>query len=179
MEAFTTHTGTAVALQRSNVDTDQIIPAVYLKRVTRTGFEDGLFAAWRSDPDFVLNRPESAGATILMVIFLWGILGVQKETVLASSRSIVTVEEIVQELEPRPGAVVIPGWAISAVAVVPHGAHPSYAHGYYNRDNAFYVAWDEISRDRERFQEWMQRHVLDTADVNEYRASIGAAEVAL
>jgi glutaconate CoA-transferase subunit A len=106
---------------------------------------------------------------------LWGIAGVQKETVLASSRSIVTVEEIVQELEPRPGAVVIPGWVISAVAVVPHGAHPSYAHGYYDRDNAFYVAWDEISRDRERFQEWMQRHVLDTADVNEYRASIGAA----
>jgi 3-isopropylmalate/(R)-2-methylmalate dehydratase small subunit len=66
MDAFKTHTGTAVALQRSNADTDQIIPAVYLKRVTRTGFEDGLFAAWRSDPDFVLNRPESAGATILV-----------------------------------------------------------------------------------------------------------------
>jgi 3-isopropylmalate/(R)-2-methylmalate dehydratase small subunit len=66
MDAFRTHTGTAVALQRSNVDTDQIIPAVYLKRVTRTGFEDGLFAAWRSDPDFVLNRPEAARATILV-----------------------------------------------------------------------------------------------------------------
>ena len=66
MDAFSSHTGTAVALQRCNVDTDQIIPAVYLKRVTRTGFEDGLFAAWRSDPDFVLNRPESAGATILV-----------------------------------------------------------------------------------------------------------------
>jgi 3-isopropylmalate/(R)-2-methylmalate dehydratase small subunit len=66
MDAFKSHTGTAVALQRSNVDTDQIIPAVYLKRVTRTGFEDGLFAAWRSDPDFVLNRPESADATILV-----------------------------------------------------------------------------------------------------------------
>jgi len=66
MEAFTTHTGTAVALQRSNVDTDQIIPAVYLKRVTRTGFEDGLFAAWRNDPDFVLNQPEARGATILV-----------------------------------------------------------------------------------------------------------------
>lgn len=66
MDAVTTHTGRAVALRRSNVDTDQIIPAVYLKRVTRTGFADGLFAAWRSDPDFVLNRPESAGATILV-----------------------------------------------------------------------------------------------------------------
>ncbi|MCY7373399.1 MAG: 3-isopropylmalate dehydratase small subunit [Spirochaetaceae bacterium] len=66
MEPVTTHRGRAVALRRSNVDTDQIIPAVYLKRVTRTGFEDGLFAAWRTDPDFVLNRPESAGATVLV-----------------------------------------------------------------------------------------------------------------
>ena len=66
MQPFTTHTGTALPLRRSNVDTDQIIPAVYLKRVTRTGFEDGLFAAWRQDPDFVLNRPEYAGATVLV-----------------------------------------------------------------------------------------------------------------
>ena len=66
MDAFTTHTGTAVPLRRSNVDTDQIIPAVYLKRVTKTGFEDGLFAAWRKDPDFVLNQPQYAGATILV-----------------------------------------------------------------------------------------------------------------
>jgi 3-isopropylmalate/(R)-2-methylmalate dehydratase small subunit len=66
MEQFIRHTGRAVALVRSNVDTDQIIPAVYLKRVTRTGFEDGLFAAWRKDPDFVLNRPESTGASILV-----------------------------------------------------------------------------------------------------------------
>jgi 3-isopropylmalate/(R)-2-methylmalate dehydratase small subunit len=66
MEKFTTHTGTALPLRRSNVDTDQIIPAVYLKRVTKTGFEDGLFAAWRSDPNFVLNQPQYAGATILI-----------------------------------------------------------------------------------------------------------------
>ena len=66
MDAFTTHTGTAVPLQRSNVDTDQIIPAEYLKRITRTGFEDGLFASWRKDPDFVLNQPHHAGATILV-----------------------------------------------------------------------------------------------------------------
>jgi 3-isopropylmalate/(R)-2-methylmalate dehydratase small subunit len=66
MEAFTVHTGTALPLRRSNVDTDQIIPAEYLKRVTRTGFEDGLFAAWRTDPDFVLNRPEYAGASVLV-----------------------------------------------------------------------------------------------------------------
>jgi len=66
MEKFIKHTGTAVPLRRSNVDTDQIIPAVYLKRVTRSGFEDGLFSAWRSDPDFVLNKPEFAQGTILV-----------------------------------------------------------------------------------------------------------------
>jgi 3-isopropylmalate/(R)-2-methylmalate dehydratase small subunit len=66
MEAFTSHTGTALPLRRSNVDTDQIIPAVYLKRVTKTGFEDGLFAAWRNDPNFVLNLPQYAAATILI-----------------------------------------------------------------------------------------------------------------
>ena len=66
MEPFTTHTGRAVCLRRSNVDTDQIIPSEYLKRVSRAGFGDGLFAAWRTDPDFVLNRPESEGATILV-----------------------------------------------------------------------------------------------------------------
>jgi len=66
MEKFIKHTGTAVPLRRSNVDTDQIIPAVYLKRVTRSGFEDGLFAAWRNDPEFVLNKPEFAGGTVLV-----------------------------------------------------------------------------------------------------------------
>ena len=66
MEKFTSHTGTALPLRRSNVDTDQIIPAVYLKRVTRTGFEDGLFGAWRNDPDFVLNQPERKGVSILV-----------------------------------------------------------------------------------------------------------------
>jgi glutaconate CoA-transferase subunit A len=108
-------------------------------------------------------------------IQLWGITGVQKEAVLAAARSIVTVEEIVDELEPRPGAVVIPGWVIDAVVLAPFGAHPSYAHGYYERDNDFYVAWDEISRDRDTFQSWIKEHVLETADVGEYRASLAAA----
>jgi glutaconate CoA-transferase subunit A len=103
---------------------------------------------------------------------LWGILGVQKETVLASARSIATVEEVVDELEPRPGAIVLPSWVVDAVAPAPGGAHPSYAHGYYDRDNEFYVGWDAISRDRDTFTEWMQRHVLDTQDVSEYRRSL-------
>lgn len=103
---------------------------------------------------------------------LWGITGVQKETVLAAARSLVTVEEVVPRLVPRPGAVVLPSWALTAVSLAPGGAHPSYAHDYYDRDNGFYVRWDEISRDRERFRAWMQRHVLETADAGEYRASL-------
>ena len=82
---------------------------------------------------------------------LWGLVGVQKEAVLASTRSIVTVEEVVDELEPRPNAVVLPGWVIDAVCEVPGGAHPSFAMGYSVRDNDFYQAWDEISRSREGF----------------------------
>lgn len=66
MEKFISHTGTAIPLRRSNVDTDQIIPAVYLKRVTKSGFEDGLFAAWRNDPEFVLNQPQYRAATVLV-----------------------------------------------------------------------------------------------------------------
>ena len=92
---------------------------------------------------------------------LWGITGVQKEAVLASQRSLVTVEEIVPRLVPRPGGVVLPGWVIDAVAVVPGGARPSYAHDYYDRDNDFYVRWDDISRDRARFTSWLEENVLD------------------
>jgi glutaconate CoA-transferase subunit A len=91
---------------------------------------------------------------------LWGITGVQKETVLASSRTIVTVEELVDELELRPGGVVIPTWVIDAVVHAPGGARPSYAHGYYDRDNEFYRAWDAISRERDVFTGWMHDHVL-------------------
>jgi glutaconate CoA-transferase, subunit A len=87
---------------------------------------------------------------------LWGITGVQKEAVLAARRALVTVEEIVDELTPLPGAVVLPSWVVDAVAVVPGGAAPSYAHGYYQRDNAAYRAWDETSRDREQFTGWLR-----------------------
>jgi glutaconate CoA-transferase subunit A len=93
-------------------------------------------------------------------VHLWGIVGVQKEVVLASRRTIVTVEEIVDEVEHRPGGVVIPGWIVDAVSLAPGGAHPSYAHGYYDRDNEFYRRWDEISRDRDRFSAWIEENVL-------------------
>ena len=95
-------------------------------------------------------------------VSLWGILGVQKEAVLAAERVIVTVEEVVDALEPRPGGIVLPSWVVSAVAHVPGGAHPSYAAGYSTRDNTFYSRWDAISRDRETFLRWMTEHVLET-----------------
>ena len=90
---------------------------------------------------------------------LWGLVGVQKEAVLSARRSLVTVEEIVDELEPRPGAVVLPSWTVSFVAQAPGGAHPSYALGYSARDNDYYVAWDAISRDRDVFTRWLDEHV--------------------
>ena len=108
---------------------------------------------------------------------LWGITGVQKEAVLSARRSLVTVEEIVPRLDPQPGGVVLPSWVVTAISVVPGGAHPSYAHGYYDRDNGFYQRWDAISRDRDRFTAWMKRHVLETADVQEYRLSLRDEEV--
>jgi glutaconate CoA-transferase subunit A len=96
---------------------------------------------------------------------LWGFTGVQKEAVLAAQRSLVTVEEMVDELQPRPGSIVLPRWVVTAVAHVPGGAHPSYAAGYSDRDNRFYRAWDAISRDRDTFRAWMQQHILDPAGV--------------
>jgi glutaconate CoA-transferase subunit A len=92
---------------------------------------------------------------------MWGIVGVQKEAVLAAKRSLVTVEEIVDRLEPVAGQVILPSWAVTAVAEVPGGAHPSYTHGYSDRDNDFYVQWDAISRDRDTFLAWMKENVLD------------------
>ena len=93
---------------------------------------------------------------------IWGITGIQKEAVLAARRSLVTMEEIVPELDPRPGAVLLPSWAITCVSAVPGGSRPSYAPGYYERDNDAYVRWDAVSRDRDAFLAWMDRNVLET-----------------
>jgi glutaconate CoA-transferase, subunit A len=98
-------------------------------------------------------------------VMLWGLSGVQKEAVLAAATAIATVEEVVDELEARPHAVILPAWTIAAVCHVPGGAHPSYAAGYSTRDNDFYSAWDEIARDRDRFRDWMREHVLEGAEV--------------
>jgi glutaconate CoA-transferase subunit A len=105
----------------------------------------------------------------------WGLSGVQKEAVLASARSVITVEEIVDTLAPQPGAVVLPSWTVEYVAAVPGGAHPSYALGYTERDNEFYKAWDEISRDRQRFLAWLDEHVYGDAAATSTAATSTAA----
>lgn len=90
-----------------------------------------------------------------------GIVGIQKEVVLAARRSIITVEEIVPDFDDiHANACILPRWTVDAVVPVPGGAHPSYAHGYYARDNSFYAEWDRISRDRERFLAWVEEHVM-------------------
>ncbi len=95
-------------------------------------------------------------------VLLEGIVGVQKEAVLAAKRSLVTVEEIVDDFGPRnANAVILPSWAVTAIAHVPGGAYPSYAHGYYKRANDFYIAWDKIARERETFLAWIKDNVLD------------------
>ncbi|WP_083607617.1 CoA transferase subunit A [Thalassospira sp. TSL5-1] len=95
-------------------------------------------------------------------ILFEGIVGVQKEAVLAARKSIITVEEIVDDFNDVPfNAVMLPNWAVTAVVHVPGGAHPSYAQGYYKRDNAFYKAWDNIAKDRDSFNDWLDQHVFN------------------
>jgi glutaconate CoA-transferase subunit A len=107
-------------------------------------------------------------------VLLWGVVGVQKEAVLAANRSIVTVEEIVDRLDAAPNSVLLPSWVVSAVCEVKGGAFPSYAQGYYARDNAFYKKWDHVSRKRDTFQAWIERHVMRTGTFDEFRRSIEA-----
>jgi glutaconate CoA-transferase subunit A len=112
-------------------------------------------------------------------VLLWGVTGVQKEAVLAATRAaIVTVEEVVDRLEPphaARNAVVLPNWVVKAVCEVRGGAFPSYALGYYPRNNAFYKRWDPVSRDRDTFNVWIDRHIRGTKDFSEFRRSLAEA----
>lgn len=120
------------------------------------------------NPDVTIihaQRVDTAGN-----VQICGLIGVQKEAVLSARRSIVTVEEVVETLPPTPGAVVLPNWVVSAVCLVPGGAHPSFAMGCSERDNAFYKAWDAISANRDTFNSWIEKHILGTQDFAEYRS---------
>ena len=109
-------------------------------------------------------------------VLLRGIVGASREAAMAARTVVVTVERIVETLDAPMNAFVIPGWQVAAIAEVPGGAYPSYALGHYARDNAFYLAWDEIARSRDGFRAWMEKHVLGTADHAGFLRSVGAAE---
>ncbi|MER9832273.1 CoA transferase subunit A [Mesorhizobium sp. M0134] len=113
--------------------------------------------ALRPDVTFIHAQKANRKGDVLIE----GIIGIQKEAVLAAKRAVVTVEEVVDDFDDvHPNCCVLPGWTIAAIAVVPGGAHPSYTHGYYARDNAAYLDWDRIAADRESFLAWMKKNVL-------------------
>ena len=159
------------AVLRGYVGTDLPKVTPTIKTITCPFTGEELMAVPALRPDVGIIHAQQADRRGNVAI--WGITGIQKEAVLSAKRSIATVEEIVDEFEPRPFQVVLPSVAIDAISVVPHGAHPSYADGYYDRDNAFYEAWDPISRDRESFGEWMEKHVVGVEDFAEHLRGIG------
>jgi glutaconate CoA-transferase subunit A len=135
----------------------EVNPNIRFVRCPFSGDELACVPALRPDVSIVHAQKADRAGNVLVD----GIIGVQKEAVLAGRRTVVTVEEVVDGFEHAgANACILPSWVIGAIAVVPGGAHPSYAHGYYDRDNAFYVAWDAIARDRARFQAWMDEHVM-------------------
>src|SRR5688572_25156357 len=145
--------GLPFAVLRGYAGTDLARVTPTIKPITCPFTGEVLAAVPALNPDVGIvhaQRADRAGN-----VQLWGITGVQKEVLLASARTLVTVEEVVDALTPVPGAVVVPGWAVSYVAETPGGAHPSYAMGYSERDNDYYRAWDAISRDRDAFTAWL------------------------
>lgn len=154
--------GVPFAVLRGYVGTDLVGQTETIKTISCPFTGEQLTAVPALTPDVTIVHAQRAdrGGNVQM----WGIVGVQKEAVLAARRTIVTVEEIVDQLDPRPGAVFLPSWVVTAVAAVPGGAHPSYAAGYYDRDNDYYMTWDAISRSRAAFMLWLRQHVLDTAE---------------
>jgi glutaconate CoA-transferase, subunit A len=152
--------GLPFAVLRGYAGTGLAAQTPTIKPVTCPFTGETLMAVAALNPDVAIIHAQQADRQ--GNVQLWGLAGVQKEAVLAARRAIVTVEEIVDELQRRPQAVVLPSWSVSYVARVPNGAHPSYAAGYTERDNDYYVAWDPISRDRETFQGWLDDNIYVT-----------------
>jgi glutaconate CoA-transferase, subunit A len=151
--------GLPFAVMRGYAGTDLVRHTATLATVTCPFTGEVLTAVPAIRPDVTVIHAQRADRR--GNVQLWGLTGVQKEAVLAAERSLVTVEEVVDELDARPDAVVLPSWVVTAVAVVPGGARPSYALGYYDRDNDAYREWDAISRDRETFTAWLSQNVLE------------------
>ena len=153
--------GLPCAILRGYLGTDlaQVNPRIRFIECPFTGEPLAAIPAIRPDVAIIHAQRADRRGNVLIE----GIVGVQKEAVLAASRAVVTVEEVVDDLRrASPNAVVLPSWTIDAIVEAPGGARPSYAHGYYHRDNGFYTAWDAISRDRDGFMVWMREHVLES-----------------
>lgn len=153
--------GLPFAVMRGYVGTDLPRHTANIAAITCPFTGEVLIAVPALNPDVAIIHAQQADRA--GNVQMWGITGVQKEAILSARRTLVTVEEIVDTLRPRPGAVVLPTWTVTMVAAVPRGAHPSYAQGYYDRDNAYYKQWDEISRDRDTFTSWLDSHVYGAA----------------
>ena len=139
-------------------DLPKVNPAIKSVICPFTGEELAAIPAHRPDVTFIHAQKASERGDVLIE----GIIGVQKEAALAAKRVVVTVEEVVPSFAGlHPNLTILPHWTVDAIAVVPGGAHPSYAHGYYGRDNAAYIEWDSISADRGAFDAWMRANVLD------------------
>jgi len=138
-------------------DLSKVNPDIKTVTCPFTGEELAAIPSHRPDVTFIHAQKANAKGDVLIE----GIIGVQKEAALAAKRVVVTVEEMVPDFAGlHPNLCILPHWTIDAVAVVPGGAHPSYTHGYYARDNAAYLEWDKISADRELFAQWMNENVL-------------------
>jgi glutaconate CoA-transferase subunit A len=151
--------GLPVAVFRGykGADLARVNPQIKAITCPFTGEELAAVPAHRPDVTFIHAQKASEAGDVLIE----GIIGVQKEAALAAKRVVVTVEEVVSDFAGlHPNLTILPHWTIDAIAVVPGGAHPSYTHGYYARDNAAYLEWDKISADREAFASWMQSNVL-------------------
>ncbi|TNC21194.1 CoA transferase subunit A [Amycolatopsis alkalitolerans] len=150
--------GLPFAVLRGYSGTDLPAHTDTIKQITCPFTGERLAAVSAINPDVSIihaQRADRAGN-----VQIWGLVGVQKEAVLAAKRSLVTVEEVVDELDPVPGQMMLPSWAVTAVAEAPRGAHPSYAQGYYDRDNEYYEYWDSIGRNRDSFQAWLDEKVF-------------------
>ncbi|WP_017556968.1 CoA transferase subunit A [Nocardiopsis baichengensis] len=150
--------GLPFAVLRGYAGTDLVGRTATIKPITCPFTGQELAAVPALTPDVAIVHAQRADRD--GNVQMWGITGVQKEAVLAARRALVTVEEIVDDLEPVPGQVILPSRVVTAVSPAPGGARPSYAHGYYVRDNDAYRAWDAVSRDRERFTAWLNAEVL-------------------
>ena len=155
--------GLPFAVLRGYVGTDLPAQTDTIRPITCPFTGEVLTAVPALSPDVTIIHAQRADRK--GNVQMWGILGVQKEAVLAAKRSLITVEEIVDSLDPKPQEVVLPSFATTFVAVASGGSHPSYAQGYSLRDNAFYTEWDAISKDRDTFLRWMDANVLQTESV--------------